>query len=95
MPLDQNQVRHVARLARLNLSDAEVARFSRELTVILDYIDELQKVNTDGVEPREQFITAENVFRDDVAKPSLPREIVLAMAPKADDQYFLVPRVIG
>lgn len=95
MPLDQDQVRHVARLARLTLSDEEVARFSRELTVVLDYIDELQQVNTDGVSPREQFVSAENVFREDEVCPSLPRETTLALAPEADDRYFLVPRVIG
>ncbi|MDX9856240.1 MAG: Asp-tRNA(Asn)/Glu-tRNA(Gln) amidotransferase subunit GatC [candidate division Zixibacteria bacterium] len=95
MPLDKNQVRHIARLARLSLTEEEITRFSRELTVILDYIDALQQVATDNVQPREQFITSENVFRDDVVKPSLPRETVLAMAPDADDRYFRVPRVIG
>ncbi len=95
MPLDKNQVRHIARLARLSLTEEEITRFSRELTVILDYIDALQQVATDNVQPREQFITSENVFRDDIVKPSLPRETVLAMAPDADDRYFRVPRVIG
>jgi aspartyl-tRNA(Asn)/glutamyl-tRNA(Gln) amidotransferase subunit C len=95
MPLDQNQVRQVARLARLNLSDAEITRFARELAVILDYIDELQQVATDGVQPREQFVASENVFREDVVRSSLPRELVLAMAPEENGRYFLVPRVIG
>lgn len=95
MPLDQNQVRQVARLARLNLSDAEVTRFARELAVILDYIDELQQVATEGVQPREQFVASENVFREDVVRSSLPRELVLAMAPEENGRYFLVPRVIG
>lgn len=95
MPLDQNQVRQVARLARLNLSDAEITRFARELAVILDYIDELQQVATEGVQPREQFVASENVFREDVVRSSLPRELVLAMAPEENGRYFLVPRVIG
>lgn len=95
MPLDQNQVRQVARLARLNLSDAEITRFARELAVILDYIDELQQVATEGVQPREQFVASENVFREDVVRSSLPRDLVLAMAPEENGRYFLVPRVIG
>ncbi|MBD3403824.1 Asp-tRNA(Asn)/Glu-tRNA(Gln) amidotransferase subunit GatC [candidate division GN15 bacterium] len=95
MPLSTDQVRHVARLARLHLSDDEVARFARELTVILDYIDELQQVPTEGGEPAEQFITARNVFREDIVKASLPKQAVLSLAPASDDNYFHVPRVLG
>jgi aspartyl-tRNA(Asn)/glutamyl-tRNA(Gln) amidotransferase subunit C len=95
MPLSHQQVEHIARLARLNLSPEEIERYTTELTVILEYIDQLKSVNTEGVEPQNQFITAENVFREDVAEPSLPREKALANAPQQDGECFLVPKVIG
>jgi aspartyl-tRNA(Asn)/glutamyl-tRNA(Gln) amidotransferase subunit C len=95
MPLSLPQVEHIARLARLNLSPEEIERYTTELTVILEYIDQLKSVNTEGVEPQNQFITAENVFREDVAEPSLPREKALANAPQQDGECFLVPKVIG
>ncbi len=95
MPLSKAQVEHIARLARLNLTPEEIERYTTELTVILDYIDQLKSVNTEGVEPQNQFITAENVFREDIAEPSLPREKALANAPQQDGEFFLVPKVIG
>ncbi len=95
MPLSHAQVEHIARLARLNLTPEEIDRYTTELTVILDYIDQLKAVNTEGVEPQNQFIKAENVFRDDIAEPSLPRDQALANAPQQDGEYFLVPKVIG
>jgi aspartyl-tRNA(Asn)/glutamyl-tRNA(Gln) amidotransferase subunit C len=95
MLLSHAQVEHIARLARLNLTPEEIERYTTELTVILDYIDQLKLVNTEGVEPQNQFIKAENVFRDDVAEPSLPREKALGNAPQQDGEYFLVPKVIG
>ena len=95
MPLSRAEVEHIARLARLHLSPEEIDTYTRELTVILEYVDQLRAVDTTGVEPREQFITAENVFRDDVVKPSLPREQALANGPDHDGEYFHVPKVIG
>ncbi len=95
MLLTKQQVEHVARLARLNLTPAEIERYSAELTIILDYIDQLKTVNTSGVEAREQFVAADNVFREDVIKPSLPRVDALANAPSSDGEYFLVPKVLG
>lgn len=95
MPLSKAQVEHIARLARLNLTPNEIERYTTELTVILDYIDQLKSVDTEGVEPQNQFITAENVFREDIAEPSLPRDKALANAPQQDGEFFLVPKVIG
>ncbi|MBK7140651.1 MAG: Asp-tRNA(Asn)/Glu-tRNA(Gln) amidotransferase subunit GatC [bacterium] len=95
MPLSNAQVEHIARLARLNLTPQEVELYTTELTVILEYIDQLKTVDTEGVEPQNQFITAENVFRDDIAEPSLPRDQALANAPLQDGEFFLVPKVIG
>lgn len=95
MPLLNAQVEHIARLARLNLTPAEIDRFTTELAVILDYIDQLASVDTTGVEPQNQFIKAENVFRDDLVEPSLPQKTALLNAPQHDDRYFLVPKVLG
>ncbi|MBI5266109.1 MAG: Asp-tRNA(Asn)/Glu-tRNA(Gln) amidotransferase subunit GatC [candidate division Zixibacteria bacterium] len=95
MPLSKEQVEHIAKLARLNLTPAEIEKYTHELTVILSYIDQLQTVNTEGVEVQNQFITAENVFREDVPEPSLPRSEALRNAPDRDEEYFHVPRVIG
>ena len=95
MPLSKAQVEHIARLARLSLTPEEIERYTTELTVILDYIDQLKSVDTEGVEPENQFITAENVFREDIAEPSLPRDKALANAPQQDGEFFLVPKVIG
>ncbi|MGH8015202.1 MAG: Asp-tRNA(Asn)/Glu-tRNA(Gln) amidotransferase subunit GatC [Candidatus Zixiibacteriota bacterium] len=95
MPLTKEQVEHIAVLARLNLSPKEIEKFTQELAVILEYVDQLKSVNTDGVEPQDQFITAENVFRSDKVRPSLSREEALANAPDKDDEFFRVPKVIG
>lgn len=95
MPLTKEQVEHIAVLARLKLSPQEIEKFAHELTVILDYVDQLKTVNTDGVEPQDQFISVENVFRSDKARASLSREQALANAPDKDDEFFRVPKVIG
>lgn len=95
MPLTKEQVEQVAALARLKLSPEETEKFTKELTVILEYVDQLKSVNTEGVEPKDQFIKAENVFREDTVRPSLPREKALANAPDKDEEFFRVPKVIG
>jgi aspartyl-tRNA(Asn)/glutamyl-tRNA(Gln) amidotransferase subunit C len=95
MPLTKEQVEHIAVLARLKLSPIEIEKFTHELTVILEYVDQLKTVNTDGVEPKDQFISAENVFRNDIVRPSLSRDEALANAPDRDDEFFRVPKVIG
>jgi len=97
MPLSQEQVRHVAQLARLNLSTSEIEQFSHDLTRIIDYIDQLSEVDTSSLENgwSESQKIAKNVFREDEIRPSLPREKALANAPDKDDEYFHVPKVIG
>jgi len=95
MPLSREQVEHIAKLARLNLTPAEIEKYTHDLTVILSYIDQLQAVNTEGVEPQNQFIRAENVFREDIADKSLPRSEALRNAPDRDEEYFHVPKVLG
>ena len=95
MPLTKEQVEHIAVLARLKLSPIEIEKFTHELTVILEYVDQLKTINTDDVEPKDQFISAENVFRNDIIRPSLSRDEALANAPDKDDEFFRVPKVIG
>ena len=95
MPLEKAQVEHIAHLARLKLSPDEIEKLTLEMAVIIDYFEQLQLVDTDGIEPRDQFITAENVFRDDTVRPSLTQGQALGNAPESDGKFFHVPKVIG
>ncbi len=94
MRLSIQQVEHVARLARLNLTPGEVEKFAAELTVVLDYIDQLKAVDTEHVTLGAQSAEG-NVFREDRVTASLPREDVLRNAPRQDGNFFLVPKVLG
>lgn len=84
-----------AGLARLKLTTEELEKLCRDLAQIIAYIDQIQTVDTDGIIPRSQFIKAENVFREDKIKPSLPKTETLSNAPEKDKDYFRVPKVIG
>lgn len=88
------EVRKVASLARLSLNEQELAACGEQLTVILDYVSLLNEVDTTSVAPMSHPIPAENVFREDVQKDSLPREAALANSPKTDGQFFLVPKIL-
>ncbi|MCI0548292.1 MAG: Asp-tRNA(Asn)/Glu-tRNA(Gln) amidotransferase subunit GatC [Candidatus Rokubacteria bacterium] len=88
------EVEHVARLARLELSGVEKERMRRELDGILSYIDKLRALDTTGVEPTSHAVPLTNVLRDDVEKPSLPRDEMLANAPDRNRELFRVPRII-
>lgn len=87
-------VRKVARLARLQLNDAEVDTYTRQLGQVLQYVDMLSEVDTTQVEPLAHAIDVSNVFRADEPTPSLPRDAALANAPKTDGRYFLVPPIL-
>lgn len=92
--IDEKQVRHVAQLARLRLSPEELMHFSTQLSRILDYINQLSEVDTESVEPLSHPLDLQNVFREDKARPSLPRDEALANAPVTRDGFFLVPPVL-
>ena len=92
--IDESQVRHVAKLARLDLSDAEVAEFSGQLSSIFEYIEKLNELDTESVEPLAHCLAVHNVFRADVVKGSLDTEEALANAPQRHDEYFKVPKVL-
>ena len=89
--IDREQVLHVARLARLTLSDEEVERMSAELSGILDHVERISELDLDGVEPTSHVIELENVLRPDEPRPSWPREKVLEPAPDPADDSFRVP----
>ena len=82
---------HVAKLARLRLSDDEVERMSGELSTILEAIEQIGELDLEGVAPTSHVVDLENVLRPDEPRPSLPRERALANAPDATDQGFRVP----
>ena len=94
MPMDPSVVEHVARLARLELSDEERQRFARQLGSILEYCATLNELDAEHVEPTSHVLTLTNVFRDDVAGTPLPRDAVLAAAPDHEDGFFKVPPII-
>jgi aspartyl-tRNA(Asn)/glutamyl-tRNA(Gln) amidotransferase subunit C len=89
--IDREQVLHVARLARLRLTDAEVERMSEELSSILEHVERINELDLDGVEPTSHVIDVENVLRPDEPRACLPRERVLESAPDATDEGFRVP----
>lgn len=88
------EVEHVARLARLELSDADKERMRRELDSILSYIDKLRALDTEGVEPTSHAIPMTNVMREDAPRPSFPQEEMLANAPERSGEFFRVPKII-
>ncbi|MFW5858004.1 MAG: Asp-tRNA(Asn)/Glu-tRNA(Gln) amidotransferase subunit GatC [Planctomycetota bacterium] len=94
MTISRDDVHYVADLARLELSGAEEARFQEQLDSILDYIDQLQEVDIDGVEPYISAAAEGNVFRDDAMRPGLPRDDALGNAPERDAVGFVVPKVV-
>jgi aspartyl-tRNA(Asn)/glutamyl-tRNA(Gln) amidotransferase subunit C len=89
--IDRDQVMHVARLARLALTDEEVERMSSELSAVLDHIENINKLDLEGVEPTTHVVSLENVLREDNPRPSWPREQILEQAPDATDSGFRVP----
>jgi aspartyl-tRNA(Asn)/glutamyl-tRNA(Gln) amidotransferase subunit C len=89
--IDRDQVLHVARLARLRLTDEELERMPAELSKILEHVERMNELDLDGVEPTSHVVELQNVLREDVPRPSLPRERALEGAPDAADSGFRVP----
>jgi aspartyl-tRNA(Asn)/glutamyl-tRNA(Gln) amidotransferase subunit C len=94
MSLPIDEVAKVAVLARLRVSPDELQILTGQLNSIMDYVAELQQLDTEGVLPLAHGIEVRNLFRDDVRGPALPREAVLANAPKRNQESFLVPAVL-
>jgi aspartyl-tRNA(Asn)/glutamyl-tRNA(Gln) amidotransferase subunit C len=89
--IDREQVLHVARLARLALSDEEIERMSGELPAILEHVERMNELDLDGVEPTSHVVALENVLRADKPRPSWDRDRVLEGAPDPSDGAFRVP----
>lgn len=94
MPIAINDVKHVAELAHLQFSEDELKKFTHQLNDILAYIQKLNELDTTNIEPLSHVIELSNVFRDDVVKPSYPREEILQNAPERTEKFFKVPKVI-
>ena len=94
MAIDRKTVEHVAKLARLQLTDEELARYEKQLGAILDYIAKLEKLDVSGAEPLVHPAEGANVFREDVPGASLPRAEALKNAPEKTDDFFIVPKVV-
>jgi aspartyl-tRNA(Asn)/glutamyl-tRNA(Gln) amidotransferase subunit C len=93
MSLSIEEVRKVAELARLELSPEEQETLTTQLRAVLEYVNQLQQVNTDGVEPLAHPLEVSNVFRADELQPSLPVDAALANAPKRSGDFYSVPAV--
>lgn len=94
MSIDRKTVDHVARLARLDLSDDERTRMQAELSAILEHAEKIQELDLDGIEPTSHALPLRNHMRPDVVGRSLSQEEALANAPKAEDGRFWVPRIV-
>jgi len=93
--LTDEQVRHVAKLSRLKLSDERIHYFAEQLSTTLDYISKLSELDVDNVEPMAHPTDMTNKFRDDQPTPGMPVDDALANAPQADPPFFKVPKVLG
>ena len=89
--IDRDQVLHVAKLARLKLTDEEVERMAGELSNVLGWVEQINELDLEGVPPTSHVVDVANAVRPDEPRPSLPREVVLDQAPAVADGGFLVP----
>lgn len=92
--LTREEMDHVARLARLNLTEAERVTFTEQLNEILGYVDKLKELDVTGVEPTAHAVPLQNVFRPDTSRPSFDREEMLANAPDRTEGFFKVPKIL-
>jgi aspartyl-tRNA(Asn)/glutamyl-tRNA(Gln) amidotransferase subunit C len=93
--LSRSDVEHVAFLARLGLTDAELTRLQGQLNHIMEQYAKLSELDTEAIPPTAQTIELENILREDIAAPSLPAEAVLGNAPATDDGFVVVPPILG
>ncbi len=91
-PLTESEVRHIATLSRLQLSDKEIAMMTDELSAIVGYVDQLSEVDVEGVVPTAHAVDVQNVFRDDVICESIGPDKALSNAPQREGSFFKVPK---
>ena len=94
MKITEREVEYVARLARLKLSEEERELFTGQLNAILEYMEKLNELDTEGVEPTYHVVHHTNAFREDEVGKSSPREEIMENAPQREGEFFKVPRVI-
>lgn len=94
MSVSLDEVRHLAALSEINLGDNELTSLTTDIDNIVGYINQLDELDTDNVEPTFQLTGLQNVWRNDVIEPQLPREKLLALAPAAEDNQVKVPKVL-
>lgn len=95
MKITKDEVLYVADLARLDLDEASIEKFAGQIGNILEYVNKLNEVDTEGIRPTSHAISLTNAFRDDEQRQSLDREQALVNAPEKDDGNFVVPKVVG
>ena len=94
MKITKDQVIHVARLSRLHIDERATDKFAGQIGTILEYVDKLNQVDTEGVTPTSHAIFLTNAFREDEEKEHLERDMALANAPEKEDGSFVVPKII-
>ena len=94
MKVTKKDMENVAVLSRLSIPKAETEEYTEQLSAFLDYVENLKAVDTENVKPTTYALPIQNVFREDVVRPSLSRTAALANAPLQEDGYFKVPRVL-
>ena len=95
MAITIKDVEHIAKLAKLEFTGAEKEKLTLQMNQILDYMEKLDSLDTDNIEPLSHVIELSNVFRSDEVKPGVSTEDALKNAPAKDEQFFKVPKVIG
>lgn len=94
MSVSLDEVRHLATLSEINLTEQELTSLTTDIDNIINYINQLDELDTDGVEPTFQLTGLQNVWRDDTIEPQLPREELLELAPATEDNQVKVPKVL-
>lgn len=94
MPVTLKDVEHIAELARLEFSKEELESFTHQLNQILKYVEKLNELDTENIEPLSHPVEGVNAFREDELKPSISREEALKNAPDSSEEFFKVPKVI-
>ena len=95
MKITKEEVVHVAKLARLDVDEALIDKFAKQIGMILEYVDSLNQVDTEGITPTSHAISLTNAFREDHVRDRFDRNSALANAPEKEDGNFVVPKVIG
>jgi aspartyl-tRNA(Asn)/glutamyl-tRNA(Gln) amidotransferase subunit C len=94
MKITEDTIKHVASLARLKLSDSEIEKFKTDMENIISYVDKLDELDVNGVEPTAHIMPINNVLREDIEKESFDREKLLENAPAQEDGCFKVPKIV-